>query len=144
MNAHNVWNYKRGLADMSLDDYDFMLDPGMFSIRSRSKAERVGTYQYWNTTLLHTGEEPKGYPGMYATDLLTEKSLEWISQAAQKDAPFFAAINPVNPHGALNWATGKFMPPPPATRHQGLFADVQVPRGANFNPKEVGSIVHCY
>jgi hypothetical protein len=28
MNSHNIHNYQDGLADMSLDGYDFMLDPG--------------------------------------------------------------------------------------------------------------------
>jgi N-acetylglucosamine-6-sulfatase len=106
----------------------------------RRRIDQAGTYQYWNTTLVHTGEEPKGYPGLYATDLLANKSLDWIYHAAQQDAPFFAAINPVNPHGALNWATGKFMPPPPAQRHEGLFLDARVPRGNSFNPDVVGAI----
>ena len=108
---------------------------------AEDNVDQAGTYQYWNTTLVHTGEEPKGYPGLYATDLLASRSLNWIYRAAQKDAPFFAAINPVNPHGALNWATGKFNAPPPAERHRGLFSDAMVPRGDNFNPDVVGPML---
>ena len=104
-----------------------------------SRTDSAGTYQYWNTTIVHTGEQPKGYPGFYATDLLAKKSLDWIRHASKKDAPFFAAINPVSPHGALNWATGKFGPPPPARRHEGLFPGVVVPRGKSFNPDVVSA-----
>lgn len=119
MNAHSITNYKDGLQDMSLTGHDFMLQPG--------------TYQYLNTTLQHNNETPKSYPGEYATDLLTNKSLLWIDDAYKAKKPFFLAINPVNPHQNFDWGKG-VTPPISAPRYADLFEGVKVPRTVNFNP----------
>lgn len=119
MNGHSITNYKKGLNELSLTGHDFMIQPG--------------TYQYLNTTMQHNEEKPKTYPGVYATDLLTNRSLAWIDHAHDSKKPFFLAINPVNPHGNYQWGKGG-TPPIPAERYKGLFDGVQVPRTANFNP----------
>lgn len=119
MNAHSITNYKDGLQEMSLTGHDFMLQPG--------------TYQYLNTTLQHNNQTPQTYPGEYATDLLTNKSLLWIDEAYKAKNPFFIAINPVNPHQNFNWSGG-VTPPIPAPRYADLFPDAKVPRTSNFNP----------
>jgi N-acetylglucosamine-6-sulfatase len=94
-------------------------------------------YQYFNTTLQHNDEPPVSYPGIYATDLLANKSLDWLDFAATQDAPFFLAINPVNPHGHFNWTTKRFSDPVPAPRHANLFEGALLPRTENFNPANV-------
>lgn len=101
------------------------------------RLDLLGTYQYLNTTILHTGGTPISYPGDYATDLLANRSLAWIDAAAEQDAPFFIAINPVNPHANLDWSTGLLGPPIAAPRYQNLFPDVVVPRSDSFNPDVV-------
>ncbi|KAB8268617.1 alkaline-phosphatase-like protein [Aspergillus minisclerotigenes] len=119
MNNHNVNNYMNGLKEMGLDGHDFMIDPG--------------TYQYTNTTLQHNFDKPKSYPGVYATDLLANKSMAWIDDAAKAKKPFFLAINPVNPHNNYQWGKG-WTKPVPAKRHEGTFPDAKVPRSVSFNP----------
>lgn len=123
MNTHTDSNYRDGLDDLGLTGHDFMIEPG--------------TYQYLNTTLQHNMEEPKPYPGLYATDLLANVSLGWIDEAVKSDDPFFLAINPVNPHNNQDGPGGAWTPPIPAKRHENDFADVKVPRNGNFNPDEV-------
>ena len=84
----------------------------------------------------HDMEDPVIYPGIYATDLLANRSLAWLDIAAKEDAPFFLAINPVNPHANSDWNKG-FTPPIPAERYKNDFPGVKVPRTANFNPDKV-------
>lgn len=122
MNSHNINNYQDKLGQLSLDGHDFMIEPG--------------TYQYVNTTFQHNQDKPQSYPGVYATDLLANKSLDWIDQAAQQTAPFFLAINPVNPHNNMQWGKG-FTPPVPAPRYENAFPNATVPRNAAFNPDQV-------
>jgi N-acetylglucosamine-6-sulfatase len=102
----------------------------------------IGTYQYTNTTMQHNQEEPRNFPGVYATDLLANRSLQWVDHAVKNSsAPFFLAINPVNPHNNLDWATQKFTPPIPAERHAKAFPNATVPRTTSFNPDKV-SFIH--
>jgi N-acetylglucosamine-6-sulfatase len=70
--------------------------------------------------------------------LLANKSLAWIDHAVtNSSAPFFLAINPVNPHNNLDWATQKYTAPIPAERHAKAFPGAMVPRNAAFNPDTV-------
>ena len=106
--------------------------------------EAAGTYQYLNTTFQHNFDPPQQYPGDYATDLLSDKALAWIDEAAKGSAPFFLAINPVNPHSNVNYTKDgktKSTPPIPAPRHANQFLDVKVPQTPNLNPKQV-RLVH--
>lgn len=105
------------------------------NIWAPSKAS-TGTYQYLNTTFQHNFDAPKSYPGEYATDLLAQKAMIWLDQAAQAKTPFFLAINPVNPHSNVNYTNGKLVgtPPIPAPRHANQFLDLKVPPTANLNP----------
>lgn len=73
---------------------------------------------------------------MYATDLLANKSMAWMDDAAKEKKPFFLAINPVNPHNNYQWGKG-WTKPVPAKRHEGTFPDAKVPRSVSFNPDRV-------
>ena len=117
----------------------------MSPYRDKLRPDFVGTYQYTNTTIQHNLEQPKSHPGVYATDLIANKSLSWIDEAAKEKAPFFLAINPVNPHNNLDWNKGgnqRWTPPVPAKRHENLFPGAQVPRNASFNPDTVSIYSH--
>ncbi|KAJ5692029.1 hypothetical protein N7462_001452 [Penicillium macrosclerotiorum] len=85
-------------------------------------------------------DPPEHKPGKYATDLLVNLSMTWIDDAIKKNAPFFLAINPVNPHNNYDWNNGnqKWTPPVPAERHKNDFPHAKVPRSpSNFNPDKV-------
>ena len=89
-----------------------------------------------NTTFQHNQDVPQTFPGVYATDLLANKSLAWIDHAVKNSsAPFFLAINPVNPHNNLDWHSQQFTSPVPAERYEKAFPNTKVPRNAAFNPE---------
>ena len=129
---------------MSLSGHDFMLQPGKSPNQSeqRAGANSSGTYQYTNTTLQHNNDKPVSYPGLYATDLIANRSLGWLDEAAKSQKPFFLAINPVNPHENLQWGVGN-TPPVPAARYANLFPNATVPRTKNFNPDSVRLPCYC-
>jgi arylsulfatase A-like enzyme len=109
-----------------------------------------------NSTYQRNKDPPVSYEGSYTTDVLAEKALGFLDEAASFDAPFFLGIAPIAPHCNV-WenapsddargssrkdrvrVTGElkdlvFTPPVPAERHKDLFKDVKVPRTENFNP----------
>lgn len=95
------------------------------------------TYSYLNATMQRNQEAPKGYKGNYSTDLVAEKALGFLDDAAANaDQPFFIGIAPIGPHGDsenLNNGSG-FLPPVSAERHANMFMNVTVPRTYSFNP----------
>ncbi|KKA31221.1 hypothetical protein TD95_000787 [Thielaviopsis punctulata] len=135
--GYNTYYTGKLFNSMTIDNYnapypagwngtDFLLDPY--------------TYLYFNATYQANHDAPKSYPGQYTTDVITEKALSLLSEAASAKAPFFVGIAPVAPHGELVEAFEggarkvKFNPPVPAPRHAHLFPDAVVPRTPNFNP----------
>jgi N-acetylglucosamine-6-sulfatase len=78
------------------------------------------------------------YIGEYNTDLVKERALGFLEDAAQNDKPFFLGIAPMAPHAAVGESTD-FTTPEPAERHKDLFQGVNAPRTSNWNPKEVNS-----
>lgn len=104
------------------------------------------TYEFFNPTLTRNFEEPVSYEGQYSTDLLLEKALGFIDDAALNSRPFFLGIAPIAPHSDVRF-TGEnddngvpevvTNPPFPAERHKDLFPDVIVPRTPHFNPETV-------
>ncbi len=54
-------------------------------------------------------------------------SLDFVRQAAPEDKPFFAYVNPADPHE----------PATPAVRHQGVFAEEKAPRSPSFDEEDV-------
>lgn len=98
-----------------------------------------GTYVYNNATMQRNKEPPKNYPGQYNTDLITNKSIGFLEEAAKSDSPFFLGVMPIAPHSELIVKDGKstFSPPVPAERYKDLYHGVKVPRTPNFNPERV-------
>ncbi|KAM0542982.1 hypothetical protein ACHAPJ_012539 [Fusarium lateritium] len=126
-NSHTIANYflpfPAGFAGT-----EFILDPFQ--------------YQYWDPTFQRNWQLPKKYKGKYSTDLVAEKSLDFLDDAVAAEKPFFLTIAPIAPHVEVNVTIDVLKlsytlsngPPVPAERHLGLFPDVQVPRTKNFNP----------
>jgi arylsulfatase A-like enzyme len=76
-----------------------------------------------NGTLRDYGNRPVDY----LTDVLTERALRFVREAASPDTPFLLWINPAAPH----------VPSTPAPRHVDLFADAIAPRLPNFNEPDM-------
>ncbi|KAG2497999.1 hypothetical protein HYH03_004258 [Edaphochlamys debaryana] len=76
----------------------------------------------------------------YSTDLIRDKTLQYIREAATKDQPFFMQVAPIAPHVRCNGHnqedSGKSCDNPlPATRHKKRFQDIPLPSSANlFQP----------
>lgn len=90
------------------------------------------------------------YEGQHSVDVLAEKALGFIDEAASHDEPFFLGVAPVAPHSNVDGTAmslppdqpikGPFKsaisPPIPAERHKYLFPDARVPRTPSFNPEK--------
>lgn len=63
----------------------------------------------------------------YSTDVIRDRSLEFINQSIDGNSPFFLLISVYAPHG----------PATPAPRHADLFADLEYPKGPSFNEPDV-------
>ena len=111
-----------------------------------------GTYNYLHPWFQKNKEAPGPVDG-YATDLLRDRSLEFIDDGAQSEKPFFITIATVAPHASSNKGedgdgedadlqsdndrgldTSKGHPPIPAPRHKDLFSNIKIPDSKNFNP----------
>jgi arylsulfatase len=102
-------------------------------------------YIYYNATFQRKGNPPKSYPGGYSTDLVSNKSVSFLEDAASAGKPFYLQVAPIGPHSETISNTGgrpTFNPPVPAKRHQDRFKVIKVPRTANFNPEQVPTDVH--
>lgn len=98
------------------------------------------TYSYWNSTFQRDHQAPVDSIG-YSTDLITQRSLQFIDEANASDRPFFIGVAPIAPHAksapVYNGPTPYFISPDPAERHKDRFPYAKAPRGANFNPDTV-------
>lgn len=100
-----------------------------------------------NSTYSHNQGSPVSYEDRHSVDVLADKALNLLDQAAGSSMPFFLGIAPVAPHANI-WSPSYkhgnhsdigdvvFSPPVPAKRHSHLFKGVTVPRTANFNPDQ--------
>ncbi len=70
----------------------------------------------------------------YITDVLTQRSVEFVESAeASDDQPFFLFFSPNAPHSG----SAPNGPPTPAPRHLGMFAGATAPRVPSFNEADV-------
>ncbi|PNY27646.1 Arylsulfatase [Tolypocladium capitatum] len=76
------------------------------------------------------------HAGRYSTDLVANRSVEFLGDAITAGKPFFLGIAPIGPHSEtlLGGSAAVFKAPVPADRHKDLFPDVKVPRTPSFNP----------
>ena len=70
-------------------------------------------------------------PKDYQTDVLADRAVESILDAAAADEPLFMWVAPHSPH------TYNGNPPLPAPRHQGSFNGIALPRPPNFDEADV-------
>lgn len=101
-------------------------------------------YNYWNASFQRNYDEPVYYPGEYNTDLVKNKSLGFLDDAADNfnTRPFFLFTMLVGPHTEVV-PTGNcvvFTPPVPAQRHAHLYPDAKIPRAKSFNPSSPKNI----
>jgi hypothetical protein len=107
---------------------------------------------YLNASFQRNCDAPVSYAGQHSVDVLTQKALGFLDEAAANPArPFFLGIAPVAPHSNVKASLFDgdnptdnldddiddlvtFTPPIPAARHAHLFANVTVPRTPHFNP----------
>ena len=76
------------------------------------------------TIVNYRGREPDNYQ----TDVLAAKAVDFIRRAESNDAqPFFLYLAVSAPH----------LPPVPATRHEGEFGHLEVPKPSSFNEDDV-------
>ncbi len=76
-----------------------------------------------NGTLIPFGSQPEDY----LMDVLSQQAGDFLQESAMDQKPFFMFMAPYQPHE----------PAQPATRHEGLFSDLQAPRTASFNEADV-------
>ena len=75
-----------------------------------------GQGAYYNPDFIQMDNKRKKFPG-HCNDLVTEKGLAWLKQAADSNKPFMAMVQYKAPH--RNWA--------PAFRHLNTFDDIEMP-----------------
>jgi N-acetylglucosamine-6-sulfatase len=100
-----------------------------------------GVYQYHQFSVRHN-RRVRAYSGPYQTDFFTNLAVQKIRAAAEKPSPFLLWQSYVAPHVACppKLETGKcWIPPMPAPRHRGWFADVKPPsmRSTTFNESDI-------
>ncbi|KHN95381.1 arylsulfatase precursor [Metarhizium album ARSEF 1941] len=122
MNDHSTTTYNKTFAN-GWTRSDFLLDPH--------------TYSYTNSVMALDKEEYRSIKGLYSTDFIANRSLEFLGNAVAAGKPFFLGVAPVGPHSYVDSGRG-FSNPVPAERHKNLFPGVRVPRSANFNPSKPG------
>ena len=80
-----------------------------------------GQGDYYNPGFIQMDNKMKRFEG-HCNDLVTEKGLTWLKQAADTNKPFMAMVQYKAPH--RNWA--------PAFRHLDLFQGMTLPEPDNF------------
>ncbi|KAK4038052.1 alkaline-phosphatase-like protein [Parachaetomium inaequale] len=140
-NAHTTDNYHSPYP-AGWNGSDFLVDPY--------------TYMYLNASFQRNRDPPVSYAGQHSVDVLAQKALGFLDDAAQSTRPFFLGIAPVAPHSNVNQTSSSnhgdpdknlddidslvtFTPPIPAARHAHLFPNVTVPRTPHFNPHTAAS-----
>jgi arylsulfatase A-like enzyme len=90
------------------------------------KIEEQKLYDYQineNGEVVSYGNETEDF----FTDVLSGQAADFVSRAAPEDQPFFAYVAPTAPHG----------PATPAERHEGAFAEEEVPRPPSYDEEDV-------
>jgi N-acetylglucosamine-6-sulfatase len=128
MNGHSTTTYDNPRIK-GWNGSDFLIDPG--------------TYIFYNATMVRDNEPYRNLPGEYSTDLVAEAAVGFLDKAitASPQRPFFLGVAPIAPHSEtiVDPRPARFLPPVPAKRHEGLFANVTVPRTPGFNPTVPGT-----
>ncbi|KID82851.1 arylsulfatase precursor [Metarhizium guizhouense ARSEF 977] len=120
MNQHSTRTYNQPFAK-GWTRSDFLLDPG--------------TYSYLDGIMALDKNEYRSIKGQYSTDVIANRSLEFLDNALAAGKPFFLGVTPIGPHANTGFTT-----PIPADRHKHLFPNVSIPRSPSFNPSTPGHV----
>jgi N-acetylglucosamine-6-sulfatase len=104
------WDAWHALIDIPLDARDNPYNMYGYQINHNGRLERYGND-----------------PDDYLTDVLGDLAVDFVSQAARADQPFFLYLAPTAPH----------LPAIPAPRHKGIFAEIKAPQNPSFNEADV-------
>lgn len=116
----------------TIDNYD---DPAVNGFNGSDISLDPYTYEYYNTIMTRNGEKPVRYEGLYSPDVVHEKALGFLHEAALHPEPFFLGVAPIAPHSNVRFRDPiTFDTAFYAERHAHLFKDYKIPRTANFNP----------
>lgn len=129
-NAQTVDNYASPPA-AGWTGSEFLLDPY--------------TYEYLNATFTRNGAKPVSYEGKYSTEIVAQKSFDFLDDALKEDKPFFLTIAPTAPHSNVHFGShlidGNYTehsnvqsPPIAAEKYKDYFQGVRIPRTPAFNP----------
>jgi N-acetylglucosamine-6-sulfatase len=90
---------------------------------------KMGQFEYYDYELNENGEVVSygGEEEDYLTDVLSGHATDFVRRSAAEDDPFFAYVAPIAPHN----------PATPAERHEGAFAEEEVPRSPSFGEEDV-------
>lgn len=127
-NAHTIDNYDDPYA-RGFNGSDFLLDPY--------------TYKFFGAAMVRNDGEVANYTGQYNTDVIAQKTFEFLAEALSHPDPFFIVSAPIAPHADLAIDPGSgltyFAPPEAAPRHKHMFNDYKIPRNdPSFNKVIVG------
>lgn len=146
-NALPVWLQQAGYRTIHVGKYmndygtedPYEIPPGWDEWRTSVDPT---TYWMWGYTMNENGELKtygefeKEDPEFYQTDVYRDKALEAIDNAAGGDDPFFLNLWFLAPHREV-FTLQRQVPPRPAPRHAGEFADVPLPKPPSFNEPDV-------
>lgn len=135
--SYNTYYAGKLMNGFSFENYN---DPAPNGFTGSEILVDPGTYQYYNACLTRNNDTPIFYPGLYSTDVIANKTYEFLDDAMNAQEPFFLVTAPIAPHSESAEADStdsRDEPPLPAKRHSHLFQDVTAPRGPDFNPLEV-------
>jgi N-acetylglucosamine-6-sulfatase len=95
------------------------------------------TYTFYDYTVSEDGARVRfgEAPADYQTDVLAAEAEKLLRARAGAGQPFFVSVAPVAPH--LERIDGVQIPPRPAPRHQGRFANEPMPAKPSFNEADV-------
>jgi arylsulfatase A-like enzyme len=90
---------------------------------------KLGGHEYYDYDMNENGEVVSygSETEDYYTDVLSDKATGFVWSAASDSRPFFAYVTPLTPHS----------PAAPAERHEGAFANEEVPRPPSFDEEDV-------
>jgi N-acetylglucosamine-6-sulfatase len=123
--------YQTGFFGKYLNGYPFKDDllhvpSGWDTWLSPSGGNPYSNFNYVmneNGKLITYGSKPSDY----ITDVLRDKSIDFIKKAKEADEPFLVYLSPYVPHS----------PATPAPRHEDLFPNLKTPRIRSFNEADI-------
>jgi len=123
-----VEGYRTGFFGKYLNQYPgddpTHVPPGWDEWYGKIEEQKLYDYQInENGEVVSYGNETEDF----FTDVLSGQATDFVSRAAPEDRPFFAYVAPTAPHG----------PATPAARHEGAFAEEEVPRPPSFDEEDV-------